>query len=358
MSRMFRELVRRSRRITRDEFAANFGEIANDVIEMLNSEQAHQVVREARQAMEEAGNLPGGMPRLRQVDFGLFSNAPELEKGEVAAVDGTTALPIQMYSAGQALCVGIGSISHRRPMQDTLHYWSSKMFLSEATDTNDFLAREQQGLYGISQTAYLRYFEVKHGIEIQEPYILFDGTLVYEWLVAIQEGVDLYKELFSTGKMCMGIIKSLNANPLFAAFARALQTGEVYIIQTLADHLDKSNAPNKNQGEISTRYALPQFLSNIAPQILRGIFKPRNKTFGFEVHQDHLEDMLRIMAADCQLNNAGHEIPFLLNRVDEEVRKHFSPKILRDRISVKMATHSEQLFFGEVDEHYFRKASF
>ena len=80
----------------------------------------------------------------------------------------------------------------------------------------------------------------------------------------------------------------------------------------------------------------------------------RNKAFGFEVHKDHLEDMLRIMAADCQMNNAGHEIPFLLNRIDEEVRKNFSPQILKDRIAIQMATHSEELFFEETHERSFR----
>ena len=60
------------------------------------------------------------------------------------------------------------------------------------------------------------------------------------------------------------------------------------------------------------------------------------------------------MAADCQLNNVGHEIPFLLNRIDEEVRKNFNPRILQDRIAVQMATQSEELFFEETNERSFR----
>lgn len=69
---MFSELVRRSRRITRDEFATTFGDIADDVVEMLDSEQARQITREAREAMESSGALSGGRPRLQQVEFGLF----------------------------------------------------------------------------------------------------------------------------------------------------------------------------------------------------------------------------------------------------------------------------------------------
>lgn len=61
------------------------------------------------------------------------------------------------------------------------------------------------------------------------------------------------------------------------------------------------------------------------------------------------------MAADCQMNNLGHEIPFLLNRIDEEVRQNFNPRILKDRIAVEMTTYSEELFFEETDERSFRQ---
>lgn len=353
MSSMFRELVQSSKRISRDDFATTFGGIADDVIEMLDSEQAREATLQARKVMEEASSLASGKPRLRQVQFGLFSEAPELEQGQVTAIDGTPTLPLQMYSSGQALCVGVGSISHRRPLQDSLHYWSGKAYLSNSTDTNDFIGKQEQALFGISSIAYLRYFEVKHALEVDEPFVFFDGTLVYEWLVATTEGVDLYKDLFSAKKQYIGIMKNIKANVVFSTFSRALRTGEIYIIETLADHLNNSNAPNKNQGEKS-RGTLPLFLNNYAPNILRGIFKPRKKVFGFEVHKDHLENMIRIMSADCQMNYAGHEIPFLLNRIDEEVRKNFNAKILQDRIALRMVTESEELFFEETNERNFR----
>lgn len=349
----FSELIQQSKRITRDEFAANFGGIADDVVEMLDSEQARRITHEAREKME-VERLPSGAPALRQLEFGLFSTAPELERGEVAAVDGTTPLPIQLYSAGQALCVGIGSLSHRRPMQDSLHYWSSRVLLSEARDSDDFLSRMERGIFGISQTAYLRYFEVAHGLEIQEPHIFFDGPIVYEWLLAPNEGVNLYENLFRSQKKCIGVMKNIKANADYALFARALRTGELYVIETLDYHLENSNAPNKNQGESARRLASPEFRRKFAAHILRGIFKPKKKAFGFEVHEDHFEDMIRIMAADCQMNHVGHEIPYLLNRVDEEVRRNFTSQILKDRIAVRMATQSEELFLEETNERDLR----
>ena len=341
---MFHELLSGSRRVSKDEFAVNFGGIADDVVEMLNSTQAQKTIQEARETMER------GLPdSLRRVEFGLFSSAKELENGEVAAIDGTFALPMQKYSTGQAICVGIGSLSHYRPMQDSLHYWSSKVFLSEASDTDDFIEREKRGLFGIYPTAYLRYYEVKHCLEIEEPYLFLDGPLVDESLVARQEGIELYSKLFESEKYkVLGVIKNIG-NPIFTKFARALNPGEIYVVGTLQEHLNQSSTTRN-------RYVSDKFKNGIACDIFRGVFKPRNKAFGFEVHKDHLEDMLRIMAADCQMNNIGHEIPFLLNRIDEEVRKNFSQRILKDRIATKMATHSEELFFEETNERSFRSA--
>lgn len=351
----FSTILRQSKRVSRDEFSLNFGGIDRDVVDMLGGEEAREAAHQARTKMETSGMLSSGQPRFRQnIRFGDFGAAPELERGEVAAVDGTFALPLQLYSAGQALCVGVGSLSYRRSMQDSLTYWSSRAYLAESTDTNDFLARVEEGIFKISQTAYMRYCEVQHGLEINEPIVLFDGTLVYEWLLTTPEGIERYHSLFQSGKKCIGIMKSLKANSTFSAFARALETGEVFIAETLTDHLDKSMVTNKNHGEVRTTYVPVEFYRNYADHILRGIFKPSKKVFAFEVHENHLEDMLRIVAADCQMNNIGHEIPYLLNRIDENVQHTFTQRLLRDRIAAQMATQSEELFFEETDEREFR----
>lgn len=330
---MFHELLRGSKRVSKEDFAVDFGGIAEDVVEMLKSPQAQRTIQEARETMESGS--------LRKVKFGEFNTAKELEKGKVAAIDGTFALPMQKYSTGQAICVGIGSLSHCRPMQDSLHYWSSQVLLSDATDADDFIEREKRGLFGIYPTAYLRYCEVAHCLEVEEPYLFLDGPLVDESLIATQDGIELYNKLFKSEKyQAIGVIKNIG-NPVFTKFARALKPGEIYVVGTLQEHL--------NQGSTARK-----FKNRVTRDILRGVFKPRKKAFGFEVHRKHLEDMLRIMAADCQMNSPGHEIPFLLNRIDEEVRKNFDPRILKDRIAAQMAAESEELFFGETDERDFR----
>jgi hypothetical protein len=322
--------------------------VADDVVEMLEGDQARQVIREAREVMETAPPLPDGSARLRSLEFGRFSSAPELEQGLVAAVDGTPTLPLHSFSAGQALCVAVGSLSHRRPLQDAIHFWSSRAFLEQARDSDEFLAREEQGLVGISQTAYLRYFELRHALDIAEPYLLLDGTLVYEWLTTTDEGLALYRELFSSGKKAIGVMKSVKANSLFTKFARALRPGEVFVVETLADHLMRGLSANASPGE-ARRFVRDSFIGGTARSVLRGVFKPVKKAFGFEAHAEHLDDMLRILAADCQLNHVGHEVPYLLNRIDEEVRGAFRAGVLRHRISDRLVRESEELLLEETD---------
>ena len=346
---MFNELLNQSKRVSKDVFVTNFGGIPDDVVEMLNSTPVNRAIREARDIMEADPTNPC-LPPLRKVEFGLFSEARELERGEVAAIDGTFALPMQKYSAGQAICVGIGSLSHNRPMQESVHYWSSKVLLSDAAGMTNLIEREKGGLFGRYSTAYLRYYEIKHGVEIDEPYLFVDGPLIDKGLITHPEGIKLYNELFERkNKRALGVTKSIE-DPVFTKFARALKSGEIYVIETLEEHLNQSDPPHND-------VVLNRFEHRIASKIFRGVFKPRNKAFGFEVHKSHFEDMIRIMAADCQINNPGHEIPYLLNRIDEEVRKNFSPWILRDRIAVQMAMESEELFFGEMNERYFRSGT-
>ena len=191
----------------------------------------------------------------------------------------------------------------------------------------------------------MRYYEVLHGVNsVKEEFVFFDGAIVYEWLLNTKEGQDLYSRLFSCPKKCIGIMKNINASPRLAVYAKALETGEVYVVETLRDHLlQYENSPNHRAD-----------IADLEQNILRGVFKPAKKPFGFECHIDCLDDMLRIMAADCQMNNVGHEIPYLLNRVDEEVRRNFNQKIVAQGVASQLAQKSEELFMEEESERNLR----
>ena len=347
MSKNFSKLIQSSKRFSHDEFVKTFGEIDADVAAMLSSPNALEARMEARTHIDKNPQL------LHRLPFGDFKSGPELAEGKVAAVDGATALPMQQYSIGQAICVAVGSVTYQRDIERTLHYWSAKADLDEAESTKSFLDREYGYLFGISQTAVLRYFEAQHGLEIEEPMVFFDGTIVYEWLAGMDEGTDLYTHLFGT-KKCLGVMKNLHDNKRAGLLGWALEPGELFVIETLHQHLANSRASNKNHGE-GRPHTSSAFSQNLAPKILRGVFKPQFKAFGFEVHEDHLQDMIRILAADCQMNYAGHEIPFLLNKVDEQLRRHYGGNILKNQIAYRMTKTDEEIFFENTDEHDFRR---
>src|SRR5262249_34920288 len=143
-----------------------------------------------------------------QRPFGKMSDAPELLQGRVAAVDGTFALPVQQYFLGQAVCVAVGSITYRRDLEESLHYWSGRRDVESAVDMDDMLRKTRDAMFNLSQTAYLRYFEAKHALEIKEEMVLLDGPITYEWLCHFPFAIDLYEELLMRKKV-IGVIKNL-----------------------------------------------------------------------------------------------------------------------------------------------------
>lgn len=359
----FDDLLFSSRRFNRDDFVRDFGGLVDDVATMLGSEVALSALRYARDHIESNKDeiLPNGMKRLMRFDFGTTENAPELLRGEVAAVDGTPVLPLQRYSAGQALCVGIGSRSYTRKMDEVLHGYTGKVMQANLStqpdDIREFLDRVEQGTFAISQTAYMRYYEAIHAIEIHEPFVLCDGTLLYEWLINQDIGREKYKE-FMKKKKAFGVMKDLKESIYLSWLGRALEPGEVYVWETVHQHAARmKNVPRQNRAE--RQGEAPQWESDrefvdLAKKVFRGVFKPAQKAFGFECHIDHFEPMLRIAAADCQMNQPGHEIPFLLNEIDKEIRRFFKSDVVKMRIGHRLSRDSETLFFGETNERDFR----
>ncbi|GAP12181.1 hypothetical protein BECAL_03384 [Bellilinea caldifistulae] len=353
----FEGLINRSKRFSRDEFVANFGGIVEDVSAMLASDLSRKAIAEAREYIESKGEelLPNQMPRLQRYDFGNLESASELLDGKVAAVDGTPVLPLQKYSFGQALCVGIGSRSYVRPLEDVLHGYTTQAIVrglshEKSEDMKAFFTQLEEEIAGISLTAYMRYFESVHALEISEPYIFCDGTLIYQWLSNIEIGRNLYKKLLKEKKV-IGVIKSLKESVLLSWLGRALKSGEVFFAQTFYEHVERQSTAQQRE----IQWLNDQEFVQEAKQIWRGVFKPRQKAFGFEVHLDHIAPMLRIMVADCQMNHLGHEIPFLLNTVDKEIRNFFKSKVLQTQIAAQLSDLSENIFFEEMEERLFRE---
>jgi hypothetical protein len=337
----FAELIANLRRVSHDQFALDFGGIDADIVAMLLSPKARKV-RERERLEIESGTFADGVPRLNHLQFGDFSSAPELAGGEVAAIDGANVLPLQQYSIGQAVCVAVGSVSHTRALSNALHYWSTKFELDQAKGPKEFHEIQHKYLFGLNPSGLLRYLETRHALEIAEPYIFLDGPIVYEWLAGQSIGVDLYAQLLNE-KKAIGIIKNLTSTKGLAMIGSVLRPGEYYVAETLEAHLTNHQV-----------HMAGDFLAKHARHIYRGVFKPALTAYGFEVHKDNFTTMLRLVAADCVLDHIGHEIPYLLDLVDTELRSNSPGNLLKNQIATSMHLESEQLYFENTDEFDFR----
>lgn len=348
----FSTLLEQSDLFTLDEYVTNFGGIPEKVLAMFDCDIAKQTAQAAEEYLNSLSpiGLPLHIQPRQQLIFGDTEQAPELLQGRVAAIDGTQPLPMQKFTVGQALCAGIGSLSYTRSLSNSLHGYTSLPTMTEIDSIGDFLEMLKESRFGgINPTAYMRYYEVVHALEIDEEYIFFDGTLVYEWLANQEKGRDIYKKVLSQ-KKSIGVIKNLLSNVNFLFIGSVLSPGECVIVESVYQHL----ADNAKRQRQDVQWKSDKKFIDLSKQIFRGVFKPAKKAFGFECHVDWLPEMLRIMAADCQLNQIGHEIPFLLNLVDKEIRSFFKPNLLKDEIAFQMSKESEELFLAEADEHEFR----
>jgi hypothetical protein len=132
-----------------------------------------------------------------------------------------------------------------------------------------------------------------------------------------------------------------------------LRPGEVDIDRTLAQHI-RVEAEILRQYSRQEPQAIVDGLWPLAEKVWRGVYKPCAKAFGFEAHEDHLEDLLRIAVGTAHMDALGHEIPLPLNMVDPEVRQRFGGRLLRQAVRNALAERGVGAFFEEMDEHALR----
>jgi hypothetical protein len=352
----FREVIENATQFDREAYARNYGGILDDISTLLHSDTVASTLNKAREQIESGSDLEG-YPRLQTFNFGIIEDAPELMAGEVAAVDGTNLLPLRKFSAGQAIAVGVGSMTYQRNVESSLHGFCTSSILEDAEDMSltDYIHAAEQGLVSINTSAYLRYFEAKHSLEINEEIIFSDGPMA-EWLLNQDIGRKIYLDLYSTKKV-IGIIKDLQNNIRYQYLGRALKTGELFLTETLYRHMERRVQQRERVGqEGRIQWRNDRDFVTLAKQVCRGVFKPNAKAFGFECQLDHLPLLLRVMAADCQMNKRGHEIPFLLNEIDAQIRAQFARHQLDAHIEARLMrdSQSEELFWSEKHERELR----
>lgn len=88
-------------------------------------------------------------------------------------------------------------------------------------------------------------------------------------------GRDLYKKLLREKKV-IGVIKSLKESVLLSWLGRALNSGEVFFVQTYYDDVERQS--KAQQREI--QWLNDKDFVKESKQIWHGVFKPRQKLLG------------------------------------------------------------------------------
>ena len=126
-------------------------------------------------------------------------------------------------------------------------------------------------------------------------------------------------------KKVIGIIKDLNHNKELNNVASNLNSGTIRIVK-------------------STKEDLKEDYSNLGinfDKILKGVFKIKNKAYGFEVHEDLLEEMITLVFNDCTKDSTSYEIPWLLTAIDKSIKNYKNNKNINETVKSEIISDME-----------------
>lgn len=282
---------------------------------------------------------------------GLIAQA--LEAGSVAAVDGTPIIHHQRFLTGQVYACAIGVITAQDPLSLDAMLVKVEATNEAILDTPSLDAIKriiEQSTQADTSTswpiAFMEYQERKRALELKSAFVIIDGPIVTQNLLTRDAGRRLFREMFADGrkKRYVGVIKDLHKSDKELRWhGLALREGELYVWDNLA-------------GMIGGRYedsGVIDFANGVGKDILRGVYRPGRKTFGFECHRDDLAEVVALLWLD-QNNHVAYEIPFLLAQVDAQIRGRYRPSETMKAIESTLAGNQTDAYFDTIDERDLR----
>ena len=342
-----------------DTFEINLGGIREDVCQATTD--AIPYLNKLREEMTKTP-LPLGLDSRELVaglidmeswaQPGLQVAKAALVEGRVAAADATPVIPHRRYLTTQIFACAVGVLTSKEPLKLTTQlaktvasggYDNSLQSVAKLIQQADVLSGSQSW-----PTAYMEYQLFKFVRGGTAEYVFIDGNLITQNLLTRRQGRDLFRQML-TGKRkkYVGVIKDITRSQTeLRMYARALHTGEMYIQGNLLDCM--SDRLQDYAGDTTV------FIQTIGKDILRGVFKPGVKAFGFECHREDLEEIVALLWLDRD-GQPGHEIPFLLNQVDAKLRGRYRPSELSNLIDAGLvASFESDVYFDEALERSFR----
>ena len=278
------------------------------------------------------------------------------QKGNIASVDGTIIFPHTKFILTQVFAVGVGVYNSAGNTNTEL---TATRTVANFIEPPSGIPTFEQIKAAIDQTKFLTqdktwshtwrdYRERIAAINTKEEIIYIDGAIITQNLVAQQHGRKIMRDLHNTGKLCIGVIKDIRTSQqTLRWFSRALEDNEVFLITNL------KNLVIERLEDWSENPDIVSFLDDVAQHYVRGIYKPGKKVFGFECLLSEIPKALAMLFQDCN-GVVGHEIPYMLDKVDSDVRGKFRPHEAEQYLYGKLAEHYPGQTWDEMNERFMR----
>lgn len=279
------------------------------------------------------------------------------KNGQVLAVDGTPLISHKRYLSGQVYACAVGGLTSKDPMNleaKLVKVMANLDDVGEEDISLEDIARVVSESDQLTRTAswpnaFRTYQEREFAFRSKYRFVIIDGPIITQDLLTRKAGRELYRQMLTATDRCfVGVIKDTHQSLSdLRYYARALKTGELFVWNTLRGVLKRELSETEYQGDVK------EFADSYGGQIIRGVYKPGVKAFGFECLRKDLPDVIALLWIDRN-EQPGHEIPFLLEQVDSQLRGRYRPSETSKAIEVSLAGYSDDYLFDEIDERDLR----
>jgi hypothetical protein len=294
----------------------------------------------------------GEMAQRRQVQAREM-----LQNGLVAAVDGTDAMAPLAHMSTSTYVAAVEIITRltRTKPEIWLTETSTQYVRTEEVAEADFdLSRLSQELDAVRDagswvTCFREYAERDVAIRSSYPFIILDGPILTQNLLTQRRGIELYERLFVDPKrIWLGVIKDIAATPTLMRWAGyCLHHGEGFVVETTRRLVESRFA------SAGKRARMPHWLEALPDDIVRVVYRPGEKAFGFECRRTDLELVIAVLMEDAS-PTLHHELPLLLEVVDAHLRGGFRASAVRDAVISRLQQHNWEMGINAMNERELR----
>lgn len=338
-----------------DRYERDLGGLITDVADA--NAQTEPYVSLIRSWMEENRLKPYTLSTVGLLDMTEWAATlmedvqTALADGHVSAVDATRVITPQSFLAMEVASIAVGALSSRLPLQAQIVMSKSRVPCDIEPKTKDDVIQfiKERNKLGERESwpdAWMEFKVRECASRVPQALVLIDGPLMPHALITRPEGRALLHEMLDQrNKRYLAVIKDLrHSGAELRFFGRALRTGEAFVVTDVYT----DDAPRMERYQSAELFKA--FLGDIgAREIVRGVFKPGLKAFGFECRLADLAEMMTLLWVNRN-GVAGFEIPFLLAQVDAHIRGRYRAT---DTTKVVMASMGDE-FWDEADERTFR----